>query len=118
MAITIAVMGLFALVSLTIARRTKEIGIRKVIGASVANIISLIHFEYVWLLVIGVCIANATGYFLNQMLLDSVFYYNSGVTAWTLIGANGIVLLIFIITISSKVWKVATGNPIESLRYE
>lgn len=118
MAIAIAIMGLFALVSLTIARRTKEIGVRKVIGASAGNIISLVNFEYIWLLVIGLIIANLSGYFLNSTLLDSVFYYNSGVGLWTIIGANALVLMIFTITISSQVWKVATANPVESLRYE
>jgi hypothetical protein len=118
MAIAIAVMGLFALVSLTIARRTKEIGVRKVIGASVSHIVSLVNFEYIWLLVIGLGIANLAGYFLNQMLLDSVFYYNAGVGIGTLIGANLVILMIVIITISSQVWKVATANPVESLRYE
>lgn len=117
-AIAIAIMGLFALVSLTIARRTKEIGVRKVIGASVSHIVTLVNFEYIWLLVIGLGIANLAGYFLNQLLLDSVFYYNSGVGLWTIIGSNMVVLMIVIVTISSQVWNVATANPVDSLRYE
>ncbi|MFQ5676016.1 MAG: ABC transporter permease, partial [bacterium] len=78
LAITISAMGLFALVSLNVARRTKEIGIRKVLGASVAHIIALVNKDFAWLLLTAAIVASVAGYFTVQALLRSIYAYHIG----------------------------------------
>jgi ABC-type antimicrobial peptide transport system permease subunit len=71
-------MGLFALVSLNIARRTKEIGIRKVLGATVIHIMNLVNKEFVRLLIVAAVLASLAGYFAVQALLQSIYAYHVG----------------------------------------
>jgi len=86
MVIIISSMGLFALVSLNINRRVKEIGIRKVLGATMSNIGLLIAREFIWLIAIGSILASVLGYFLMDSLLRSVwtYYCDFGITPFVL----------------------------------
>jgi len=118
LAIIIAAMGLFALVSLNIARRTKEIGIRKVLGASVAHIVNLVNREFLGLLVAAALFASVSGYFAVQALLRSIYSYYVGFSALPFVLASLSVFVVAVITVGSQVVKVATANPVESLRYE
>lgn len=117
-AIIIAGMGLFSMVSLKIANRTKEIGIRKVLGASVSNILALLNKEFVVMLLISVLIGNVAGYFLMKVLLDSVYVYHVTIGVFAIAIADILILLVSIITVGSHLWKAANINPVESLRYE
>jgi ABC-type antimicrobial peptide transport system permease subunit len=118
LAIVIAAMGLFALVSLNIARRTKEIGVRKVLGASMLSIVRLLNKEFVRLLLAAALIASIAGYFTVQALLKSIYSYHVGFSPVPFIMAGLSVFVIALLTVGSQVVKVATANPVESLRYE
>ncbi len=118
LAIVISMMGLFALVSLNIARRTKEIGIRKVLGARVIHIINLINKEFVRLLIVAGLIASVSGYFAVKALIASIYAYHVGFSVAPFLLAAFAVFLIAGLTVGSQVLKVAIANPVESLRYE
>jgi ABC-type antimicrobial peptide transport system permease subunit len=118
MVVIISGMGLFALVSLSIARRTKELGIRKVLGASVINIGFLITREFIILMAIGSLIAAALGYFLVDSLMSSIwtYYVDFGVTPFVFSAV--VVLVIAMLTVSFQVYSVVTANPVVALRDE
>jgi ABC-type antimicrobial peptide transport system permease subunit len=118
LAIVISMMGLFALVSLNIARRTKEIGIRKVLGARVLHIINLVNKEFVRLLIAAGLIASVSGYFAVKALIASIYAYHVGFSVTPFVLAAFAVFLIAVLTVGSQVLKVATANPVDSLRYE
>lgn len=117
-AIAIAAMGLFALSSLIIVKRTKEIGIRKVLGAPVLHIVNLLNRQITIVLIVSGLIAAVGGAFMVDMFLDSIFAYHVEAQLWHFALAAGIVILIGLITVSSQVFRVATSNPVESLKYE
>lgn len=117
LAIIIASLGLLGLSSFAIARRTKEIGVRKVLGASDAHVVKLLSKEYVILIIVANLIAVPTAwYFLSSWLENYHFRIDLG--WWMAVVPLAIVLFISIATISLKVLKVASGNPVDSLRYE
>ena len=117
-AIAIAAMGLFALSSLIIVRRTKEIGIRKVMGASVLGLIGLLNSQIAWVLFLSSALAGVGGYFLINPFLDSLYAYHIQLQPVHYLVAAGLVVFIGFLTVMSQTVKVATGNPAESLRYE
>jgi putative ABC transport system permease protein len=117
LAIIIACLGLFGMASFTAERRTKEIGIRKVLGASVPSVVSLLSKEYTKLVVISNLIAWPIAYYvMNQWLRG--FAYRTNIQIWTLLTAAAGALLIAFLTISYHTIKTATANPVDSLRYE
>lgn len=117
-AIAIAAMGLFALSSLIIVKRTKEIGIRKVLGASVAHVAQLLNRQIVAVLALAAILATLGGYFSLGSLLGSIFAYHVNLQAWHFVLAGAIIFMIGLVTVSSQVYRVATANPVEALRYE
>ncbi len=117
-AICIAAMGLFALSSLIILKRTKEIGIRKVLGAGITSVVRLLNREILIVLLVACAVATAAGYFAVGALLDSVFAYHIDVTLWHTLLASIMTFLVGLATVSWQVYKVATSNPVEALRYE
>jgi putative ABC transport system permease protein len=118
MNISIAVMGLFALVSLFISRRIKEIGIRKALGASVLDILSLVNRQFYILFFIAMIVASIGGYYLLMFLMDKIYTYHINVSAFSIIISNILIFITAILTILSRTWKTAKTNPVESLRYE
>ena len=118
MAIAISMMGFFALVSLNIARRTKEIGIRKVLGASMFQIVRLVNKEFLLLLTAATLIASVVGAFSVEAILKSIYEYHVAFSIIPFVMAGAIVFFVGIITVGSQVYKVATSNPVDSLRYE
>jgi len=117
MAIIISCLGLFGLASYTMVQRTKEIGIRKVLGASVGNIVSMLSKEFILLVVIGFVIAMPVAWYMGKEWLMTYPYHidvNVLLFILTLVAAIGIAML----TISFQVFKTASTNPVESLRSE
>jgi len=115
--IFISCMGLFGLAMFTAEKRTKEIGIRKVLGASVADVVSLLSREFVLLVVIALVIASPVAwYFMNQWLQD--FVYRIHISWWVFVLAGASAVVIALITVSSQAIKVAISNPVKSLRTE
>jgi len=118
LALIISAMGMFALISLNVAKRTKEIGIRKVLGASIWGIGGLISKEYLIVFLISSTISVVAGYYLAVLFISSIFAYYVEFGIMPFLLSIIIALLIAIITIGSQIYKAATSNPVEALRYE
>lgn len=116
-AICIACLGLFGLASYTAIKRTKEIGIRKVIGSSVNNIIFLLSKDLLKPVLLGTVIAVPIGYFIMQKWLQG-FVYRTAVNWWLFALAALAAVIIAVITVSFQAIKAASANPVTSLRME
>jgi putative ABC transport system permease protein len=117
LAIFIACLGLFGLASFTTEQRTKEIGVRKVLGASISNIMTLLSKEYSkWVLIANI-IAWPVAYFGMKIWLRNFAYrVNIGLTAFILTAL--LTFLIALLTVSYQSVKAALGDPAQALRYE
>ncbi len=116
-AVLISCLGLLGLAAFTAERKVKEIGIRKVLGASIANIVFLLTKDFSKLVIISVLIAVPISYFLLDAWLTD-FAYRIELSVWFFLGAGILALLIAWITVSTQAFKAAKNNPTESLRTE
>ena len=116
-AICIACLGLFGLASYTALKRTKEIGVRKVLGSSVENIVLLLSKDLLKPVLLGTIIAVPVGYYAMQKWLEG-FAYRVSVHWWFFAMAAMIAVLIALITVSVQAIKAALANPVKSLRTE
>ncbi|OGU56777.1 MAG: hypothetical protein A2V66_00205 [Ignavibacteria bacterium RBG_13_36_8] len=117
LAIIISCLGLFGLAAYTTEQRTKEVGIRKVLGSSVVGIVLILSREFVKWVIVANLIAWPVAYlFINKWLQD--FAYKIEVSIWLFILSGLIALFIAIATVSYQTIKAAIANPIKSLRYE
>lgn len=115
--IFISCMGLFGLVMFMVKRRTKEIGIRKVLGANVADIIAMISKDFVKLVCIAVVIASPIAYYvMTQWLQD--YAYRTTISWWVFFLSGAIALVIALLTVSLQAVKAALANPVKSLKTE
>lgn len=117
LAILIACLGLLGLAAFSAERRTKEIGIRKVLGASSSGIALQLSKEFTVLVGIAMLIAWPPAWYFMDRWLQS-FSFRIDVELWTLALAGGLALLIAIVTVSTQAIRAALANPVESLRYE
>ncbi|MDF2192024.1 ABC transporter permease [Paraflavitalea sp. CAU 1676] len=117
LAILISCMGLFAIALLAILQRTKEIGIRKVLGASVPQIVGLVSKDFMLLVMIAIVIASPIAWFTMHKWLQS-FYYRIDIAWWVFALAGVMALVIAFITLSMQSIKAALRNPVKSLRSE
>jgi putative ABC transport system permease protein len=116
-AIVISCLGLFGLSALVIARRTKEIGIRKVLGASVSGLVSMVSMDFLKLILVANIIAWPLAYYaVNRWLQDFAFRIEIGI--WIFLLAAVITAAIAVLSVSFQAIKAALSNPTESLRYE
>ena len=116
-AIFISCLGLLGLSAFTTERRIKEVGIRKVLGASSSNIVSVLSREFLML----VLIANIVGWPLAYLAMDKwleQFAYQTTISWWIFLAAGALAMSIAIATISFHAIKAALSNPVDSLRYE
>ncbi len=116
-AIFISCLGLFGLATYMAENRTREIGIRKVLGASAAGITSLMAKDFIKLVMIAFVIASPLAWLFMNFFLQN-FNYRTTISWWILIAAGAIALFIAMITISSQSIKAAIANPVKSLRTE
>ena len=116
-AIFISVIGLASLTSITSERRRKEIGVRKVLGASIFEIMALLGKEIFYISIIGTIIAWPLSFYFISIWLENYTKKTELSVVYPLL-AFGIGLIIAIVTISFKAYKAATANPVKSLRYE
>lgn len=116
-AIVISCLGLFGLTTFSVEQRTKEIGIRKVLGASTAGIISLLSKDFLKLVMISFVIACPLAWYFINKWLES-FAYRVPFTIWIILLGCGVALLIAFVTISLQAIKAALTNPVKSLRTE
>ncbi len=117
LAIFIACLGLFGLASFSVERRTKEIGVRKVLGASVASIVGLLSKDFLKLVLIANLLSWPAAYFAMHKWLQN-FAYRIDPNWWIFALAGGLALLIALLTVSTQAIKAALANPVEALRYE
>ena len=117
LAIFIACLGLFGLASFMAEQRTKEIGVRKVLGASVSSIIRMMSREFVILVLVAILIASPLAYFAMNRWLEH-FAYRTSLGWWVFVTGGLLALLITLITVSFQAVKAALTNPVETLRYE
>ncbi len=117
LAIFISCLGLLGLASYSTLQRTKEIGIRKVMGASVSNIVNLLSRDFLQLVILSFLIAAPIAwYFMHKWLLD--FAYRIQISWWIFAIAGLIAVLIALLTVSFQAIKSAVTNPVKSLRSE
>jgi putative ABC transport system permease protein len=117
LAIIIACLGLFGLAAYAAEQRTKEIGIRKILGASVSVIVGTLSRDFIKLVLISVVIATPAAWFLmNKWLQD--FAYRINIQWWVLVSSAFVAIIIAMITISFQSIKAALANPVKSLRSE
>jgi ABC-type antimicrobial peptide transport system permease subunit len=116
-AIIIGCLGLYGLIAFAASQRTKEIGIRKVLGAPIMNIIALFSKEFVLLITIAFVIAAPLGYYMMHNWLQN-YAYHIGIGPGTFIVAIITSIFIAAVTIAYQTIKAATANPIKSLRSE
>src|SRR4030095_10307974 len=116
-AIFLSCLGLYRLVSFMAVQRIKEVGIRKVLGASISSVIYLFSKEFIILVTIGFVIASPIAwYFMNKWLQDYVYRIN---ISWWIFLAGGIsAVIIALVTVSFQAIKAAIANPVKSLRSE
>ncbi len=117
LALIIAALGLFSIASFVILRRTKEIGIRKILGASGAKIAAMLSKDFLSYVFIAIIIAFPVAWWAMNKWLQS-FAYRIHITWWIFIIAGAAAILIALITISFQAIKAAVANPVKSLRSE
>ncbi len=117
LAIFIACLGLFGMASFTAERRTKEVGIRKVMGATVPSITLLLTKEFTRLVILANLIAWPIAYFVMNNWIRN-FPYRTSIGIWSFILSGGMALVIAWLTVSYRAIKAATANPVEALRCE
>ena len=110
--------GLFTLVSLNIIRRMKEIGVRKVLGASVSNITRIVNTEFVVILMLASGFGAWGGYVQSDLIMGSIWRYYQSPGVITFVISASILFVVSFIAIGFKVFKAATMNPVESLKQE
>lgn len=117
MVLFVACLGLFGLSAYTAELKTKEIGIRKVLGASITNIINMLSKEFLMLLLIASAIAVPVGWYSAKIWLDD-FAYRVDMSLWFFVGAGLLCIVIALLTIAWQSIRAAISNPVESLRSE
>jgi ABC-type antimicrobial peptide transport system permease subunit len=110
--------GLFSLVSLNIIKRTKEIGIRRVLGASIPVIIRNLGAEFIIILIVASAIGSALGYFLAFTMIGSIWTYYLPLGIFPFVISIAGLLVISLVTVGGKIYGAASMNPSLSLRNE
>jgi ABC-type antimicrobial peptide transport system permease subunit len=117
LAVFIACLGLFGLASFMAEQRTKEIGIRKVLGASVSQVTLLLCREFFMLVLLANVIAWPVAYFVMKNWLQN-YAYHTGLGLYIFVAAMGAALVVAVISVSFQAIRAAIANPVDSLRYE
>ncbi|MFC1476866.1 ABC transporter permease [candidate division KSB1 bacterium] len=117
LAIFISCLGILGLASFMAEQRTKEIGIRKVLGASQSTIVGLISKEFLLLIFFANLIAWPAGYYCARYLLGQ-YAYRTDIALWIFLAATGLTLLLALVTVSFQTIRAALSNPVDAIRYE
>lgn len=117
LAIVISCLGLLALASFTAEQKTKEIGIRKILGSSVLDIMAMLSWRFTkWVILANIIALPVAWYVMNRWLQNFAYRIHTGIDTFLL--ASGMALLFSLTTVSFKVFRAASANPIDSIRYE
>jgi putative ABC transport system permease protein len=117
LAIFIACLGLFGLVTFSVGQRTREIGIRKVLGASVGGIVALVSWDLIKPVGIAILIATPLAWYAMDRWLEG-FAYRVGINIWIFLAAGLAAALIAVLTVGLRAMRAAQSNPVKSLRVE
>jgi putative ABC transport system permease protein len=117
LSLTVACLGLFGLAAFAAEQRTKEIGIRKVLGATIAHVVALLSKDFAGLVLVANLIAWPVGYYAMRQWLQN-FAYRIEMDWWIFVLAGGSALVIALLTVSTQAIRAALANPVEALRYE
>ena len=117
LAVLISCLGLFGLAAFSAERRIKEIGLRKINGASSLSVISLLSSDFIKIILVSISIALPISYLITKSWLDS-FAYKTELSWWIFCLAGIIALTIALLTVSLQTWRAATKNPVDALRCE
>ena len=118
LAISISILGLLGMVIYTTETRTREVGIRKIFGASEANLTYLLSKDFVMLMLWATAFAIPVCFNLFDDILSTMQYYRVSINVWDILVGLIIFFLVGMVTIASQIRKAAGANPIETLRYE
>ncbi|MCR9248985.1 MAG: ABC transporter permease [bacterium] len=118
LAVILSTIGLFTMVSLNVMKRIKEIGIRKVLGATVTTILGLLNKSFIIILIIAGALGTAGAYFVIDGLIASIFTYYQPIDAMTIILPVLMILIVSLAVSSARILSTAMRNPVEALRYE
>jgi len=116
-AILIACMGLFGLAAINVVNRTKEIGIRKVLGASMRDLLELLSMGFLRLVFVAILVAVPVAWWIMNRWLED-FAYRIEIHWWMFVVVGVVALTIALATVSLQVWRAARANPVEALRSE
>ena len=114
--LALTITGLFALMSLSILKRMKEIAVRRVLGASISNISYILNKHYLLIILGGILVGGGVGSWLSSIFLDGIYSIHAGISSSVMIIAGGITLLAVGITIAIKIFHVMQMNPAEVLK--
>lgn len=117
-ALMLSATGLFTLVSLNIIKRTKEIGVRKVLGASIGNITRIINTEFFVILLLASGIGSLLSYYAVDLLMGSIWNYYRATTVFTFVISVSIMFIVSALVVGYKVFSAASMNPVNTLRDE
>ncbi|WP_183578021.1 ABC transporter permease [Mucilaginibacter sp. X5P1] len=117
LAILLACMGLFAITAFSVVQRTKEIGIRKVLGANVSSIVLLVSKDFLFMVIIAMAIASPIAWYMSASWLQG-FAYRIPIHWWVFASAGIISLMVAAITVSVQAIRAALANPVDSLKSE
>ncbi|MBD3375152.1 FtsX-like permease family protein [candidate division KSB1 bacterium] len=116
-AVIIALLGLYSLTAYHTEQRSKEIGVRKALGASATDVISLFTRQSILMVLISGVIATPLAIYAMQVLLRN-FAYRIDISTWMILTANALVVFLTLLTISYQTLKAANIDPVKTLRYE
>lgn len=114
----LSAIGLFSLMSLSILKRMKEIGVRKVLGASIGNLVGILNKNYIIILFIASLLGSAASYFLANALMGSIWEYHIDPNIVSFLISVALLFLISAVTVGFKVFRAASTNPVNTLRTE
>ncbi|MFC2081361.1 FtsX-like permease family protein [Bacteroidota bacterium] len=117
-ALFLSAVGLYTMVSLSVIRRTKEVGVRKVMGATIPRIIGILSKSYIIMILVACAIGLAAGHYSGLAIMQSIWEVHTDANALTFVLPFALIVLITIISVGWKVYSAASKNPNESLRYE
>jgi putative ABC transport system permease protein len=117
LAVLIASMGLFGLATFTAEQRTKEIGVRKVLGASVSNVVALLSKDFLKPVVVAIVIASPIAWYLMNLWLQN-FEFKISISWWLFLAAGLLMTVIALLTVSFQSLRTAMLDPVRSLRSE
>jgi ABC-type antimicrobial peptide transport system permease subunit len=117
-AIVMSVSGLFSLVSIQLQKRTKELGIRKILGAPLTNIVFISSKLFLIILIVSFAIGSFMGSFLVNKLMDTVWEYYVAIDIRVISLSIIILFVIAVATVSLRIYKASITNPADALRYE